>query len=129
MFETVIAEHIRHQVDCLGGVLGEDQFIRARPDERRDIGSALLKGVGGLFHQLVSAAVHRAVRGREELPFGVEHLPRLLGGCAGVEIGQSLSTAHHPIQNREIRANPLQFRGVEFDRDSHRPRLRRSYAR
>ena len=128
-FETVIAEHVRHQIERLGGVLGEYQLSRAGTDERRDIGSALLEGVGGLLHQLMCATVHRTVGGGEEIPFGVEYLPRLLRGGPRVEIGQTLSTAHHPIQDRKIRANPLQFGGVEFDRDSHRPTTRRSYAR
>ena len=41
-------------------------------DERRDVGAALLVGVGGLLHQLVRTAVHRAVGRGQKLAFGVE---------------------------------------------------------
>ena len=58
---AVVPQHIRHQVDRLGGVLGEHQLVGVGADERGDVGAALLVGVGGLLHQLVRAAVHGAV--------------------------------------------------------------------
>ena len=58
-FEAVVPQHIRHQVERFGGVLGEHQLVGIGADERGDVGAALLVGVGGLLHQLVRAAVHR----------------------------------------------------------------------
>ena len=69
-------QHIRDQVERLGGVLGEHQLVGVGADERRDVGAALLVGVGGLFHQLVRAAVHPAVGGDQKLALGVQHLQR-----------------------------------------------------
>ena len=78
VFEPAIAEHVGDQVDRLGGVLGEHQLVRVGADERRDVGAALLVGVGGLLHQLVCTSVHGAVGGDEEIAFGVEDLCRPL---------------------------------------------------
>ena len=128
MSRPIITENVGHEIECLGGVLGEYHFVRRGPDESRDIGPARLEGVGGFFHQLMSTAMHRTVRRGEELPLGIEHLQRFLRRRPRIEIGQLFSTAHHPIQNREIRANPIQIGAVELDRDSHTPRTRRSYA-
>ncbi len=72
--EAVVPQHIGHQVERFGGVLGEHQLLGPGTDERSDVGAALLVGVGGFFHQLVRAAVHPAVGGEQEFPLGVENL-------------------------------------------------------
>ena len=47
--EPVVPQHIGEQVKRLGGVLGEHQLIGIGTDERRDVGAALLVGVGRLL--------------------------------------------------------------------------------
>ena len=108
MFEPLVPQHVGDEVERLGGVLGEHQLVGLRTDERRDVGTALLVSVGGLFHQLVRTTVHRAVGRGQELPFGVEHLQWLLRGRPGIQVGQLLSATHHPAQNREISSDPGQ---------------------
>ena len=103
MLEAAVAERVGDQVDPLGGVLGEHQLIGIGADERGDLGAALLVGVGGLLHQLVRAAVHRAVGGDEKVAFGVEHLQRALRRGPGIEVGQLVSATHHALQDREVR--------------------------
>ena len=61
MLETVVPQCIGDQVDGLGRVLGEHQLIGIGADERRDVGAALLVGVGGLLHQLVCTTMHGTV--------------------------------------------------------------------
>ena len=61
MLEAAVPQHIGDQVDALGCVLGEHQLTRVGADERRDVGTTLLVGVGGFLHQLVRAAVHGAI--------------------------------------------------------------------
>ena len=90
----------------LGGVLGEHQLVGIGADERRDVGAALLVGVGGLLHQLVRTAVHRAVGGGQEVALGVEHLHRPLRGGAGIQVRQLISAAHHALQDREVGPDP-----------------------
>ena len=87
----------------LGGVLGEHQLVGVGADERRDVGAALLVGVGGLLHQLMRAAVHRAVRRDQEVALGVEHLHRPLRRRTGIQVRQLVSAAHHPLEDREVR--------------------------
>ena len=103
--ESVVAQHIGDQVERLGGVLGEHQLLGGGADERGDVGTALLVGVGGLLHELVRTAVHGAVVMGQEIPLGVEHLQRLLRGRPGVQIRQLVSAAHHPTQDREVGAD------------------------
>ena len=74
VLEPVVAQHIRHQVERLGGVLGEDQLVGIGTDERRDVGTPLFVGVRSLLHQLVRTAMNGAVGGDQKLTFGVEHL-------------------------------------------------------
>ena len=124
----IVAEGVGHEIECLGGVLGEYHLVWCGPDEPRDIGPARLEGVGGLLHQLVRTTVHCTVGGGQKLTFGIEDLHRLLRRRPGIQVGQSVPTPHHPIQNREIGADLIQISAVELDRDSHSPRTRRSYA-
>jgi len=101
-------------------------------DESGDVGAGLLKGVGGLFHQLVRAAVDRTVGGEQELPLGVEHRQRLLRGGPGVQVRQTAAPAHHPVQDREIGPDPLQIKtgGANlFHRGGHDESPRRRPAR
>jgi hypothetical protein len=76
--EAIVADRVGHEVDGLGGVLGEHQLVGVGADERRYVGAALLVGVGGLLHQLVRSAVHRAVGGGQEVALGVENGQRPL---------------------------------------------------
>ena len=112
--EPVVTQRIRHQIERLGGVLGEDQLVRGSTDERRDTGPAQFERVGGLLHQLVRAAVHGAVGGGQEASFGVEHLHGLLRRRAGVQVGQPLAAPHHPVEDREVRPHPVKVGDVEF---------------
>ena len=107
VLKPVVAKHIGDQIDRFGGVLGEHQLAGLGADECRDVGAALLVGVGGLLHQLMRTAVHRAVGSRQEVPFGVEHLNRPLRGGAGIQICQLVSAAHDPLQDREVRPDFL----------------------
>ena len=111
--EAVVAQRIRHQVDRLGGVLGEDQLVGIGADEGRDVVAPLFVGVGGLLHQLMGATVHGPVRGGQERPLGVEHLQRPLRRRAGIQVGQLISTAHDPAQDREVRADPGHLSGIQ----------------
>ena len=101
--EPVVAQHIRDQVDRLGGVLGEHQLVGLGADEGRDVGAALFVGVGGLLHQLVRTAMHRAVGRGQKVTFGVEHLHGPLRRRTGIQVRQLISAAHHPLQDREVR--------------------------
>ena len=92
--KPVVPQHIGHQVQRFGGVLGEHQFVGVSADERGDVGPALLVGIGGLLHQLVRASVHRAVGGGEEFAFGVEDLHRPLRRGAGIQVRQLISAPH-----------------------------------
>ena len=119
-FEAVVPQHIRHQVERFGGVLGEHQLVRVGADESGDIGTALLVGVGGLLHQLMRAAVHRAVGGGEEFAFGVEGLHGTLRRRSGIQVRQLISAPHDPAQDREVGPDrgEVQRRGTS-DRDRH----------
>src|SRR4029079_14770244 len=89
--ESVVPDRIGHQVDGLGGVLREHEFFGVGADEGGDVGAALLIGGGGLLHQLVRAAVHRAVGGGQKGPLGVANLQRPLRGGAGIQVSQLVS--------------------------------------
>ena len=118
--EAVVPQHIRHQVERFGGVLGEHQLIGIGTDERGDVGSALLVSVGGLLHQLVRAAVHRAIGGGEEFTLGVEDLQRTLRRRTGIQVRQLVSAPHHASQDREVGPDrrEIQRRGTS-GRDRH----------
>ena len=103
--KPLVAQHIGHQVERLGGVLGEHQFVGIGPDERRDVGAALLVGVGGLFHQLMRAAVHPAIGGKQKLALGVQHLQRPLRRRTGIQVRQLISAAHDALEDGEIGAD------------------------
>ncbi len=119
-FEAVVPQHIGHQVERFGGVLGEHQLVGVGADERGDVGAALLVGIGGLLHQLMRAAVHPAVGRGEEFAFGIEDLHRTLRSRSGIQVSQLSSTSHDPSQNREIGPDrgEVQRRGAS-DRDRH----------
>ena len=119
-FEAAVPQHIRHQVERFGGVLGEYQLTRVSADERGDVGAALLVGVGGLLHQLMRAAVHPAVGRGEEFAFGIEDLHRALRRRAGIQVSQLISAPHDPAQNREVGPDRSEVqRGGTSDRDRH----------
>ncbi len=119
--ESVVADRVGHQVDRLGGVLGEHQLVGVGADEGRDVGAALLVGVGGLLHQLVRTAVHRAVGRGQEVTLGVENLQRPLRGGTGIQVRQLISAAHHALQNREVRPDPGDIQRLcrRLDRRGH----------
>ncbi len=105
VLEPVVPEHVGHQVERFGGVLGEHQLVGVGADERGDVGAALLVGVGRLLHQLVRAAVHPAVGGEQEFAFGVENLQRPLRRRSGIQVRQLISAPHHAFEDREVGAD------------------------
>ena len=122
--EPIVAQHIRHQVERLGGVLGEHQLIGIRTDERSDVRAALFIGIGSLFHQLMRTTVHPAVGRDQKLALGVEHLQRALRRGTGIQIRQLASPAHDAAQDREISPDRGQvWRGCAAHRDRHEVRL------
>ena len=64
--EALIAHRERHEVECLGGVLGEDELVHVRADEPCDIRPGALVGVGRLLRELVRAAVYGRVRAQRK---------------------------------------------------------------
>jgi hypothetical protein len=118
--EPVVPQHIRQQVEALGGVLDEYQLVGIGADELGDVGAALLVGVGRLLHQLVRAAVHSTIACQQELAFGVEHLQGPLRGGTRIQVGQLISAAHYPFEDGEVRPDlPNIHCGLTSLRDGH----------
>jgi hypothetical protein len=83
---------VRHKVQRLGGVLGEDDFVHFRGvDEPAYRGPRRLERVGGLGGKLVRAAVDRRVRSFHESRHRIDDLSRLLRRVRGVEIDDGLA--------------------------------------
>jgi hypothetical protein len=112
--ERTVAQCVGDQVDPFGGVLGEDHLVRLGTDEHRDPGPCSLIGIGGLFGELMRAAVHGRVVLFEESALSVEHLPRPLGGGARVEVDQRSTLSHGAGQDREVGADLLLLAGAEW---------------
>ena len=116
-----VAQRVGHEVDPLGGVLGEHDLVSAGADERGDPRAGRLVGLGRLLGELVGPAVRGRVVLLVEVALGVEHLPRLLRRRAGVEVDQRLPAPHGAAEDREVGAQEL---GVQCDG----PRATRSAA-
>ncbi len=100
--EVGAAPRRRHQVDGLGGVLGEhDAGGRRRTDEAGDVGAGRLHLGGCLLGDQVDAAVHVGVDGLVVGVEGVEHHLRLLGRGGRVEVDDRLAV-HLPLQQGEV---------------------------
>ena len=95
-------ERVGHQVDRLGGALGEHDLARVRAEERGDLRPRALVDLGALLAEQVGAAVRGAVVQLVEGALGVEDRRRLLRGRAGVQVDQRVVVAHRPGQDREI---------------------------
>ena len=106
---TELRERVGHEVERLGGVLGEHHLLVGSPDEPGDLGARTLVGVGGLLAELVGAAVHGAVDLLAERALGVERTGIPLRGGAGVEVDQRLPVAHGAGQDREAGPDPGQL--------------------
>ena len=74
-------------------------------DKRRGVGAALFVGVGGLLHQLVRTAVHRAIGRQQELALGIEHLQRPLRRRAGVQVRQLISAPQDTLEDGNRRGS------------------------
>ena len=96
-----VREGVGHQVERLGGVLGEHHLLVRSPDEPRDLGPRALVGVGGLLAELVRSAVHGTVDLLAERALGVERTGIPLRGGTGVEVDQWLPVTHGARQDRE----------------------------
>ena len=97
-----VAERVRHEVDGLGGVLGEHQLAVGGTDQAGDGRARGLVGVGGLLREQVRAAVHGRVVPLVEVPLGVEDRVGLLGRGPRVEVDQPVPAAHRARQDREV---------------------------
>ncbi len=107
LLEALVTQHIRHQVQRFGGVLGEHQLVGVGADERGDIGPASFVASVDSSISWCAPPVHRAVGGGQKLTLGVENLQRLLRGRPpGIQVGQLMSAPpHDPIQDREVGAD------------------------
>ena len=93
------------EVETLGGVLGEDQFIGVRcVDEALRRLASILVRVGCLGSELVRAAVDRRVRRLHEASHRVDDRARLLRGVGRIEIHQRLAV-DLAMQHRELLAD------------------------
>ncbi len=52
--EAIVTENVGHQIESLGGVLGEHQLVRIRTHEGSDGGASILVRVSRLFCELMS---------------------------------------------------------------------------
>ena len=102
-----IAEGVRHQVERLRRVAGEDDLVRPRAHELGDPGPRALEGLGRLLGQLMRPAMHGRVAGEVVVTLGVQHGERLLRGGCGVQVDETASPAHGTIEDREILAYAL----------------------
>ncbi len=96
---------VGHQVEPLGGVLGEDDLAGGvgGPDEAAHRVPGRLEPPGGLLGDGVDPAVHVGVGGLVVLAHGVEHLDGALGRGGRVQIGDGMSV-HLPGQQGEVLA-------------------------
>ena len=94
-----------HEVDGLGGVLGEDELTAARADEGGDGVAGVLEGGGGLVGELVGRAPRRAVGHAVEVGLRGDDAGGLLARGRPVQVGQSLAVAGGPLQVGEVGAD------------------------
>ena len=94
-----------HEVDGLGGVLGEDELAAARSDEGGDGVAGVLEGGGGLVGELVGRASRRAVGHAVEVGLRGDDAGGLLARGRPVQVGQCLTVAGGPLQVGEVGAD------------------------
>ena len=99
-----VGEAVGNEVQRLCGIAGEHRLGRRTTDETRDAGTRGFEGVRGLLGQLVGPAVDGGIVLLVELPLGVEHGARFLGGRSRVQVDQSAAAAHAALKDREILA-------------------------
>ncbi len=68
-----VAQRIRHEIDRLGAVLGEDDLVGLTTDKRSNRGPSRLKRFGRFFGELMCPSVHRRVVLGVELALRVQH--------------------------------------------------------
>ena len=95
-------ERVCQQIQRLGGVLGEDEFVRLTTDEGRDRSPRILIRDGRFFGKLMGTSMRSRIVALVELPLGIEHRKRLLRRRSRVEVDESLATADRPVQDREV---------------------------
>ena len=111
--EVGLPPAVRHQVDPLGGIAGEDDLVRmGGAEERRRLGARRLERRGGPLRQHVDAAMDVGVGALVVAGNRVEDDPRLLGGRRVVEVDERMSV-RRLAQDRELGA---QLRHVHRDR-------------
>ncbi len=119
-------ERIGDEIDRLGGVAGEDDFLGAR---RVEEGAHLLAGAlvafGRGIGEVMQAAMHVGVFRGVGLLDAVEHRLRLLRGSGVVEIDQRLAIDLH-AENREILADAVDVVGAVAHRGMHSVSLPRA---
>ena len=100
-----IAQHVRDQVQRLGRIFRERDLVVVRADEGGDGLAGGLVRVGGLFRQLVGAAVHGRVAAEHEVALGVPHPLRALRRRPRIQVHQRLAAAHGARKDRELLAD------------------------
>ena len=116
------AEALRHQVDALGRVAGEDDFAAGRGvQETLHLRAGGVVRRGRLLAEYVHTAVDVGVAVRVVAGEGVQHRARFLGRGGAVEIDQR-PAAHQAVQNRKVVPDPLDVegRGRRLSRAAHR---------
>ena len=104
--EGRVPERIGHQVQRLGGVLGEHDLVRRRrPDEGSDARAGRLEVVGRLLGQRMRSTLDRGVVVGDEVLLGVDHRHRALRGRAGIQVHQTLPVPDRAVQDREVVAD------------------------
>ena len=99
------AQRVGAQVERLGGVLGEDDLLRARrADELRQRGPRLLERLGRLGAEQVHGPGDVGVVVQVVVLDRLDHHPRLLRGVGAVQVDQR-PVAGRALQDREVRAD------------------------
>ena len=104
-------ERVGHEVERLGGVLGEDHLVaRGRVQEPRDLVAGVLERRRRLRAELVHRARHVGVVPLEVVDHRVDDHLRLLRGVGAVEVDQRQVTAESSLEDREVLADDFELR-------------------
>ena len=96
---------LRHQVDAVGGPLGQhDRAHVGRVEERRRLGSAAFIERGGAFAQQVRRAMNIGVGVAVVIVHRLQHGFGLLAGVGAIEVDQRLAV-HALGEDREVGPN------------------------
>ncbi len=107
-------QHVRHQVECLGGVLGEDDLVPVRgADERGDFVARALVERGRLLRQHVDAPVHVGVVQLVVIVERLEDRARFLRRRRAVEVDQRAVPVDPTLKDREVLADLLDIDHVD----------------